>query len=265
MYGVINMSVRELVLEKFGAPAWEDVLAEAGMSKDLQWVLYENYPDSVTVSIVLAAAAKLGVDADSVLELYGVYIMGSQLKEFLFNLDYLHAHLADTFQGASFPHFHVEVRLFQHQLIQRCERRTDIRVHVQDEDGSDDAGFKLHYQSTRGSLLAPFVKGLVSTIAKEIFEKDVEITAETNDRGAVFHIKVRSQPNCTIPPPPGLTRSHRRIKAAIAGAWRNARRAQKLQSGKRATRWVRGSCRRRAWTCASCSSAGRSSSSSKPT
>ena len=90
----------------------------AGLPKDTAWVLYDYYPDGITVSLVVAAAGKLGVDAGTVLGIYGgyfvtylkensldklLYIMGSDLKSFLRNLDYLHAHLQDAF-GQVLPH-----------------------------------------------------------------------------------------------------------------------------------------------------------------
>ena len=56
------------------------------------------------------------------------------------------------------------------------------------EERKGTPGFYLHYTSTRGALLAPFVKGLVTTAAKVLFKADVEITVETNEMGGVFHI-----------------------------------------------------------------------------
>jgi guanylate cyclase soluble subunit beta len=99
-------------LDKFDLAAWEGIVEAAGMPKDVSWVLSEYYPDSVTVSLVVAASEKLGVDAGTVLGIYGGYfisylkknsldkklhIMGDNLKDFLHNLDYLHGHLQDTF------------------------------------------------------------------------------------------------------------------------------------------------------------------------
>ncbi|KAJ1484487.1 hypothetical protein T484DRAFT_1797080 [Baffinella frigidus] len=55
-------------------------------------------------------------------------------------------------------------------------------------DGSD--AFLLHYTSTRGPLLAPFVKGLVCAISTELYKTEADIRVETNDTGAVFHIQM---------------------------------------------------------------------------
>jgi hypothetical protein len=107
-----SFSPLQLVLDKFDLAAWEGIVEAAGMPKDVSWVLSEYYPDSVTVSLVVAASEKLGVDAGTVLGIYGSYfisylkknsldkklhIMGDNLKDFLHNLDYLHGHLQDTF------------------------------------------------------------------------------------------------------------------------------------------------------------------------
>ena len=101
----LSASVPEqLVLEKFGPAAWEDIIVDAGFKKEEAWVLTDYYSDGDTVNIVVAAAAKLGVDAGAVLEIYGSYfphflienqldkmlhLMGNNLKDFLYNLDYL--------------------------------------------------------------------------------------------------------------------------------------------------------------------------------
>lgn len=92
------------MLEKFGLQAWEDIIVDAGFKKEEAWVLSDYYSDGDTVNIVVAAAAKLGVDAGAVLEIYGGYfpkflidnqldkmlhLMGNNLKDFLYNLDYL--------------------------------------------------------------------------------------------------------------------------------------------------------------------------------
>jgi guanylate cyclase soluble subunit beta len=88
---------------------------------------------------------------------------GLDESDFLSNLDYLHQHLHDTWELASFPHF-------------SCTRLADGNLH-------------LDYQSTRGSLLAPFVQGLVSAVADELFHTPIEISlASTNEKGARFRI-----------------------------------------------------------------------------
>ena len=99
MYGVINYSVKTLVLEKFGQDTWTRICAEAGVEDD-DFKFHEYHPDGQTVSLVLAASKVLGVEADQVLEIYGEYflkfledeamdkilhIMGSNLADFLDN------------------------------------------------------------------------------------------------------------------------------------------------------------------------------------
>ena len=47
----------------------------------------------------------------------------------------------------------------------------------------------LYYQSRRGSLLAPFIKRLLSAIADKLYHTPVEIKIlEVSDKGAQFHI-----------------------------------------------------------------------------
>ena len=107
--------------------------------------------------------------------------------DFLGNLDYLHQHLQETWVNARFPHF-------------KCVLL-------------DNGDLSLIYESTRGSLLAPFVVGLVSAVAEEIFSTPVDIsTPEVSERGAKFLIRIKgkdevedtttaSLPLTNLPPP----------------------------------------------------------------
>lgn len=60
--------------------------------------------------------------------------------------------------------------------------------HFQVEERTGEPGIFLHYTSSRGALLVPFVKGLVTEVAKVLFKADVEITVETSEIGGLFHI-----------------------------------------------------------------------------
>ncbi len=191
MYGVINTGVKALVLERFGPDAWRGICEEAGVVDD-EWIQHEYYSDEQTVALAAAAAKALGVGADEVLKLYGAYflkflkdsamdkilhVMGRDLPDFLSNLDYLHQHLHDTWKLASFPHF-------------KCTRLAN-------------GDLDLDYQSTRGSLLAPFVQGLVSAVADNFFHTPVEISQTSADgMGARFRIHFVGKGGAGQPAPP---------------------------------------------------------------
>ena len=118
---------------------------------------FTDYDDALTLALVVAAANALSVPVSAVLKIYGGYlvsyfvkngyqgllsVLGSNLFEFLNNLDFLHAHLQKAFPKARFPHFSV---------------RDD-----------DDGTYFLHYFSYRKGL-SPIVEGLVIEIAKALF------------------------------------------------------------------------------------------------
>lgn len=78
------------------------------------FIRYENYDDTDTFSLIAAASKVLGVDAETVLEIFGQYFMeyvrdegylkllevlGSNFREWLTNVNDLHNHLR-----ASLPH-----------------------------------------------------------------------------------------------------------------------------------------------------------------
>ena len=64
MYGLIQLGIKAMVVEKFGEEAWQGICAEAGCS-DHRFLQHEYYPDQQAVAIVLAAAKALGVEAGS--------------------------------------------------------------------------------------------------------------------------------------------------------------------------------------------------------
>jgi len=173
MLGLIKTAVRTMVLEKYGEEAWTTILNNAGLPTDREWTADESYEDGEVVSIVVAASELLGAEVDFVLEAFGTFflsflkeqnyekllsILGRTLKDFLFNLDYLHSHLQTMFPEATFPHFTCNM-LPQYE----GDRRPGDLV--------------LTYQSCRGGLLVPFVRGLVSVIADQLFHTPITLTA----------------------------------------------------------------------------------------
>lgn len=76
-------------------------------------------------------------------------VLGATLFDFLRNLDALHNHLASIYPGMCAPAF-------------RCELR-------------DEAHILLHYHSLRADLY-PIAIGLVRSIAKELYNTEVEVT-----------------------------------------------------------------------------------------
>ncbi len=179
MYGLVNKAIQELVCERFGEDAWEEVKTKAGLDIDV-FLSMEGYPDDVSFGLLSAAGEVLGLTPEAVLEALGEYwvlytgkqgygevlsMAGDTLPQFLQNLDGLHARVGLSFPNLKPPSF-------------RC---TDVR-----EDS-----LRLHYHSDRPGL-APMVLGLVKGLGM-MFETELEISHdEARDNGSdhdVFLVK----------------------------------------------------------------------------
>lgn len=161
MYGLVNRAVEELLRARYGEDTWLRVKQSAGVTAP-QFVSMEPYPDELTVALVSAASAEVGVPGHELLEALGRYWItytadqgygellqmgGKDVKQFLLNLDALHARVGSRFEALSPPSFRV----------------------------SDVAGDRLllHYHSQRTGL-APLVIGLLHGLG-ERFSQTVEV------------------------------------------------------------------------------------------
>jgi len=119
MYGLINIAIKDLVTEGYGAEAWERVRARAGL-QETDFILMDQYEDSVTYDLVGAASEELGICPSKVLEAFGSYwtkytavkgygslldAAGTTFPEFLQNLDLMHTRVGTMFPGFIPPSF----------------------------------------------------------------------------------------------------------------------------------------------------------------
>jgi hypothetical protein len=153
MYGLINKAIHDLVTSKFGEAAWTEICRKAGVT-DPGFVTMVKYPDEVSYKLVGAASEVLKASAEQILEAFGehwtVYsaaagfghlldFAGSNLVDFLRNLDNMHTRVALTFPELQPPSFRV----------------TDVT----------DGSLRLHYYSQRPGL-APVAMGMVKGLGK---------------------------------------------------------------------------------------------------
>eukprot|EP00198_Chlamydomonas_reinhardtii_P011701 XP_001701038.1 guanylate cyclase [Chlamydomonas reinhardtii] len=149
----INISVESFVREKFGDAVWEQTLSTSGVQAG--WVSSCPYPDAATYGLVITASSILGVTPAQALEAYGVYFveytarlgyekllksLGSNMAEFLKNLNDLHLHLGMSFPAMAAPAF-------------KC---TDV----------GPTCLTLHYHSHRPAL-GPIVVGVLKGLAEQ--------------------------------------------------------------------------------------------------
>jgi guanylate cyclase soluble subunit beta len=159
MLGWINDCIEKLVIEKFGVDAWHVIKQKAGCDvQDGGFLKLEHYTDKSSVDLAVAASEVSGLTVEQVFEAVGVFwvhyinregyanlmsCQGSNLKDWMTNINAIHQHLQDTFPNKmTMPQFW-------------CEDCTD---------GS--GALTLHHYSKRGSLLAPVGKGIVMEQAK---------------------------------------------------------------------------------------------------
>ena len=55
MYGVINKSLRDMVVEQFGEEKWQEVLLRSGVPDD-SFLAMQSYDDDITYSLAQACA-----------------------------------------------------------------------------------------------------------------------------------------------------------------------------------------------------------------
>lgn len=173
MYGLINDSIRRLVLEEAGEDTWNRIVDRAGTSPRA-FAAMHYYDDDVTYALVGAASEELDTPAEELLrqfgrywstriapESYGDYLnsTGLDLWNLLAGLDAMHARLQALFPQLRPPSIEVGPR--------------------------DDDVITVHYRSEREGL-APFMTGLLQGLA-ELCGVEAEVTHVTTRGEAADH------------------------------------------------------------------------------
>jgi hypothetical protein len=107
MYGIINKSIEELVIEKFGEHNWEEVKRQSGTDIDF-FISNEPYDDAITYDLAIGISKVMNISLEAVLFTFGEWWIlnttknkyggllksgGNNLKEFLVNLPQFHNHI----------------------------------------------------------------------------------------------------------------------------------------------------------------------------
>jgi len=161
MYGLVNKAVEQMARQQFGDDIWNAIKLRSKIDVDV-FLNMTQYSDDVTYKLVAAASEVLQISPEQVLEAFGRYwvlytaregygdlmtFSGSTLKEFLFNLDALHARVGLSYRALHPPSF-------------EC---TDV----------EESSMLLHYRSSREGL-SYLVVGLVKGLG-ERFQTPVEV------------------------------------------------------------------------------------------
>uniref|UniRef100_G1PID2 Guanylate cyclase soluble subunit beta-1 n=1 Tax=Myotis lucifugus TaxID=59463 RepID=G1PID2_MYOLU len=171
-YGFVNHALELLVIRNYGPEVWEDIKKEAQLDEEGQFLVRIIYDDSKTYDLVAAASKVLNLNAGEILQMFGkmffvfcqesgydtiLRVLGSNVREFLQNLDALHDHLATIYPGMRAPSF-------------RCT------------DADKGKGLILHYYSEREGL-QDIVIGIIKTVAQQIHgtEIDMKVIQQRNE------------------------------------------------------------------------------------
>lgn len=161
MYGLVIISLQEMITKNYGPEKWNAVKRAAGVDEEILSRL-TSYDDSVTYQLVGAAANELNITADELLERFGnhwititaiqdygelICAAGANIRDFLLHL----------------PQFHTRVVLFLPNLQPPQFYCSDVGENT----------LTLHYSSTRAGL-APFVLGAIRGVG-ELYNKSVEV------------------------------------------------------------------------------------------
>lgn len=178
MYGIINKSIEELVVENFGKEQWQAILEKSGIKDDF-FISNQPYDDAITYQLATSISEHLGIGLDKVLFLFGEWWIlkttnekykglmksgGANLREFLINL----------------PEFHNHIMMIYPQLTPPEFKTSNIQ----------DNSIYIHYFSKREGL-KDFVHGLLSGLGK-LYETAVNIdviaSRESGDAHEIFNV-----------------------------------------------------------------------------
>lgn len=161
MKGVIANCLGNLIKEKFGKDKWEEVLEQAGLSRITQFLSTQDIDDDAVIKVVESVCKVLGISLPQAADAFGEYWVNSfapkiysahyrnkkSSKDFLLDMDNVHATVTKTMSNARPPRFTYEWK--------------------------NDHTLTMTYKSHRG--LIDFVVGLVKGVGK-YYKEDLKIT-----------------------------------------------------------------------------------------
>lgn len=163
MHGIVNQAIQGLIRDKYGAETWNDIKQRCSLSINY-FISNESYDDDITYDIIAIAAEFLNIDANELLEEFGIYWVtvtgmekygnlmragGSNFTHFVMSLPNFHNRIMLIFPKLNPPEFKVE-QVSEKQLI-------------------------LHYYSSREGL-SSFVVGIIKGLG---IIYDTPITTKT--------------------------------------------------------------------------------------
>ena len=120
MKGVVFTLLNEMVEEKFGLEAWDQLIQKAG--SDGIYISTESYPDAELMGLVATASVMTGIAVDDLVRAFGEYMIPHfhskypvffkpemTLKSFLLTVDQvIHVEVRKLYPDAGLPEFQYE-------------------------------------------------------------------------------------------------------------------------------------------------------------
>lgn len=119
MKGIIAKCLKDMVVEKFGEKAWNDILVMSGMEKGMMIVSMGDLDDAVVLKMIESTCKVLGVSMAQAADVFGeywvchfapkiysAYYAGVETaKDFLLKMDEVHKITTSTIPNARPPRF----------------------------------------------------------------------------------------------------------------------------------------------------------------
>lgn len=167
MYGIINKSIGELVIHKYGKTVWDEILLQSNIAID-NFLSNEAYDDAITFTLASTIALKLNISVEQVLMDFGKWwILETCNKKYGAMLKTGGVNLSQFLENL--PNFHDRVQLMYPKLSPPEFRVVAIA----------DCKYKIFYSSKRVGL-SSFMNGLLNGLG-EYFKQAVAVESLHND------------------------------------------------------------------------------------
>lgn len=153
MYGIVNKSIEELVVQNFGQEKWEEIKIQSKINIEY-FISNESYDDDVTFVLAQTIAENLDLPLSEVLKSFGEWWILHTGKNH-------YGYLLES-GGENFKSFLLNLPAFHNRVMMMYPKLTPPEFQISDVDGNS---VHLHYFSKRKGL-TDFVYGLISGLGK---------------------------------------------------------------------------------------------------
>lgn len=149
MYGIVNKSIEELVVQNFGAKKWEEIKTQSNINIEY-FISNESYDDDVTFVLAQTIAENLDTPLSEVLKSFGEWWILHTGKNH-------YGYLLES-GGENFKSFLLNLPAFHNRVMMMYPKLTPPEFQI---SHVEENSVHLHYLSKRKGL-TDFVYGLIS-------------------------------------------------------------------------------------------------------